>query len=378
MIRILQVFNNMGQGGAESMIMNYYRNIDRTEIQFDFLVHKNKKSTFDDEIERLGGNIYRMPVINPFYPFKYYKSLRQFFDQHKDYLIVHSHLNTFSYFPLKIAQEFMIPNRIAHAHTATEKIAVKDVLNPKTTKEALKKLVKLYLKQNIHKHTTHYMSCGGKAGNWLFGNKQPFLVMNNAIEAKKFIYNPVMSSTYKKEFVFENHIVIGHIGSFTNPKNHSYMLKVFKALLNENENCRLVLIGDGPLRKNIETEAEQLAILDKVAFLGLRTDISNLCQMMDLFIFPSFYEGLPVTLIEAQASGLKILASDTITKEVQITNDIKFLSINDSPKLWAQEALSLYPYVRKNNFNSIQKAGYDIKTNTNILQEFYQKKIVNL
>ena len=374
-IRILQVFITMNRGGAESMIMNYYRNIDRTKIQFDFLVHNKERSAFDEEIESLGGKLFIMSKINPFY---YYKNLKHFFKAHTEYSIIHSHLNTFSCFPLRIAKKFNIPVRIAHAHTATQKIKFKDLTSLKSIKEALKKLVKFYLKKNIHKYTTHYLSCGEKAGNWLFGNKQPFLIMNNAINAENFIYNPSISLEYRKEHGLETEIVIGHIGNFTNPKNHSYVLKVFKEILDINRNCSLVLIGDGPLRKTIKNEAEQLSIAHKIKFLGMREDISNLCQMMDVFIFPSFYEGLPVTLIEAQASGLKIFASNTITKEVQITNDIEFLSIKDSPKLWAKEILGKRHYERKNNFDTIQKSGYDIKSNVITLQEFYKKLSANL
>ncbi len=371
MVRILQVFTIMGRGGAESMIMNYYRNIDREKVQFDFLVHRQERGAFDDEIESLGGTIYRMNPINPFFPNNYYNELRSFFKEHSEYSIVHSHLNTFSSFVLKIAEEFEIPYRIAHAHTATERIKLKDLLHPKSAKEALKKSVKFQLKKRIHNHTTHYFSCGEKAGNWLFGVEQPFEIMNNAIDAEKFIFNSKISEEYKKELNLEDELVLGHIGNFTDPKNHTYLLKVFQKVLQKKEDSSLVLIGDGPLRKSIESEAKSLSIDHKVHFLGLRTDIANLCQMLDIFVFPSLYEGLPVTLIEAQAAGLKIFASDTITNEVHITEDITFLSIVDAPMVWADEILKQHSYKRTDNFDALKKHGYDIKSGVKAFEDFY-------
>ncbi|GAA4278938.1 glycosyltransferase family 1 protein [Aquimarina mytili] len=371
MIRILQVFTIMGRGGAESMIMNYYRNLDREKVQFDFLVHRQEKGAFDEEIESLGGVIYRLSTINPFFPANYYKELRAFFKEHNEYTVVHSHLNTFTSFVLKIAEEYKIPYRIAHAHTATEQIKLKDLLHPKSAKEALKKSVKFRLKKRIHNHTTHYFSCGEKAGNWLFGAEQPFKIMNNAIDAEKFAYNTEISEKYKKENSLEDQLVIGHIGNFTDPKNHTYLLKVFQKTLQKKEDCSLVLIGDGPLRKTIENEAKQLAIDHKVHFLGLRSDIPGLCQMLDIFVFPSLYEGLPVTLIEAQAAGLKIFASDTITNEVHITDDISFLSIEDAPSVWADKILEAHKYKRANNFDKIKEHGYDIKSGVKAFEDFY-------
>ncbi len=371
MIRILQVFTIMGRGGAESMIMNYYRNMDREKVQFDFLVHRQEEGAFDKEIKSLGGSIYRLSPINPFFPGNYYQELRTFFKEHKEYTVIHSHLNTFTSFVFKIAEEFKIPYRIAHAHTATEKIKFNDIIHPKSAKEALKKSVKFRLKKRIHDHTTHYFSCGEKAGNWLFGTEQPFRIMNNAIDAEKFVYNPEISKKYKKENGLENQLIIGHIGNFTEPKNHTYLLKIFQKIHQKKADCRLVLIGDGPLRKTIESEAKQRSIDDKIHFLGLRSDIANLCQMLDIFVFPSLYEGLPVTLIEAQAAGLKIFASDTITNEVHITDNISFLSIKDDPSVWADKILKNQSYKRTNTFDQIKKHGYDIKSGVKAFEDFY-------
>ncbi|EZH75317.1 glycosyl transferase family 1 [Aquimarina atlantica] len=373
--RVLQVFTVMNRGGAESMIMNYYRSIDRNKVQFDFLVHRKERAAFDDEIESLGGKIYRMNPISPFFPGAYYKELRIFFKEHKEYTIVHSHLNTFSCFPLKVAKEFNIPCRIAHAHIAIEPIRLKDVLsNSESLKETFKKLVKFQLKKKIHNYSTHSFSCGEKAGKWLFKEKTAFTIMNNAIDAKAFAYDSIVSDTYKKEHDLENKLIIGHVGRFTSQKNHSYILKIFNQLVQKKEDSVLVFIGDGPLRTKIEEEAKSLSIDDKIRFLGVRTDIPQLYQMLDIFVFPSFYEGLPVTLIEAQAAGLKVFASDRITREVHLTKDIEFLPITISPEVWADKILEKVSEEKTNNYEMVKNKGYDIQKNTEIFQDFYLKQ----
>ncbi|SFD07622.1 glycosyltransferase family 1 protein [Algibacter pectinivorans] len=370
-IRVLQIFTIMDRGGAETMIMNYYRKLDKTKVQFDFLVHRPEKGAYDDEIETMGGIIYKLPQINPFKPKAYYKALRAFFNSHNNYKIVHSHLNTFSYFPHKIAAEFNIPCRIAHAHIAINKVSLPSIISGKESlKESLKKLVKLQLKKRIKQHATHYFSCGDKAGNWLFG-KTPFKTINNAIDTEKFKYNPTISARYKKEYGLENELVIGHIGRFVSQKNHAFLIKIFAALLNKQPHATLVLIGDGPLRAGLQTEAKQLKIDHKIQFLGVRTDIPELCQMMDVFVFPSFYEGLPVTLIEAQAASLKIIASNSITNEVSLTNNIKFLSIEEPAEVWAQHILDLDASKKIDQSSFIINGNYDIISNTKQIELFY-------
>ncbi|XMO86147.1 glycosyltransferase family 1 protein [Algibacter sp. AS12] len=374
-IRVLQVFTIMDRGGAETMIMNYYRKLDTTKVQFDFLVHRPNKAAYDDEIGALGGKIYRLPAINPFMPNAYYKALRAFFKKHNTYNIIHSHLNTFSYFPLKMAEEFKIPVRIAHAHIAINKVSLRSILSGKESiSESLKKIVKLQLKKRVKLHATHYFSCGDKAGNWLFGST-PFETMNNAIDTDKFKYNPSVSATYKKEFKLENELVIGHIGRFVSQKNHAFLIKIFAAILKKQPNATLILIGDGPLKSGLQTEAQRLQIDHKIQFLGVRTDIPQLCQMMDVFVFPSFYEGLPVTLIEAQAASLKIIASDSITKEVRLTNNISFVSIDETADVWAQKILTLDTSKKIDQSQNIIEGNYDIISNTQNIQSFYLNHI---
>lgn len=370
--RVLQVFTIMNRGGAESMIMNYYRKIDKDKVQFDFLVFRKEKAAFDDEIEHLGGKIFKLDPINPLFPKSSYNDLRIFFDTHQDYSVIHSHLNTFSSFPLKVASEFNIPCRIAHAHIALDKVSLKSLVTQKESlPEVIKKIIKLHLKKSIHRYTTHYFSCGRKAGEWLFGKSTPFFTMNNAIDTEKFRFDPVLRKKYREKSGIDKELVIGHIGRFDSQKNHIFLLQIFTSLLDINPNSKLVLIGDGSLKNEIEKETKIRSIDDKVEFLGVRTDIPELCQMMDVFVFPSFYEGLPVTLIEAQAAGLRVLAADTITEEVRLSNLIEFLSLKESPEFWAKKILDMDITTRSNTQKLIVDRGYDIYSNTLQMQEFY-------
>ncbi len=375
-IRVLQVFTIMNRGGAESMIMNYYRKIDKDKVQFDFLVHRKEKAAFDDEIESLGGKIYRFDPINPLFPGDYYQKLRLFFKEHKEYDVVHSHLNTFSCFPLKIAKEFDIPCRIAHAHIAIDDVSFMSLFsNKESKKETFKKLIKLQLKKKVKKDATHLFSCGDKAGKWLFGNSTSFITMNNAIDTEKFAHNSVVANKYKEEFNLKNRLVIGHVGRFASQKNHAFLLKIFSAVLNEKPDCDLVMIGDGPLRKVIEKEVENLGIQNNVHFLGVRADVPELFQMFDVFVFPSFYEGLPVTLIEAQAAGIKVFASDSITTEVSLTDDIEFLSIDKPAEYWAGKIIETNASKKNDNTEKIVEGDYDIVSNTKKIHEFYKEQV---
>lgn len=371
-IRILQVFTILNRGGAESMIMNYYRNMDRNKVQFDFLVHRPEIGAFEEEIKSMGGNIYRLPSINPFNLRPYYKALDKFFKNNEyKYDVIHSHINTFSSFPLKVASDNNIGTRIAHAHIALEDIKFNNLLSSKKAlTHELKKLVKYYQRRNISKDTTHLFSCGEKAGHFLF-NGEKFKIIENAIDTQHFTYNANKREDLREKLNVSDKTVIGHVGRFNEQKNHTYLLKIFREINLKNPNTLLVLIGDGNLKKEIEELSNKLNINNNILFMGVRSDIPLLLQMMDIFLFPSLYEGLPVTLIEAQAAGLKIFASDTITKEVALTDDIKFLSLDDKPEYWADQIRSILPYERKNNFEQIKQAGYDIKENARRLQEFY-------
>ena len=373
-IRVLQVLTIMNRGGAENMIMNYYRNVDRSKVQFDFLLHRQDEGAFDGEIESLGGKIYRMPAISPKNYYKYKKALSIFFDQHPEYRIVHSHLNALSVLVLKEAEKKNVPIRIAHSHLAVEPFAIKKIFSPNTdVKATIKDSIQSLIRKKVRKYATHYFSCGEKAGGWLFGkeNRSKVEVINNAIDSKKFVFDPEISQEVRRELNLEGKKIIGHVGRFNEQKNHFFLIEIFERVARAIPNSCLLLIGDGNLKPKIERRAEELNIEEHVLFLGLQENIPRLLQSFDLFLFPSLYEGLPVTLIEAQASGIPIVASNTITSEVDITGLTTFCNLNSPVQHWADKVVQNIDHKRKNTYQMIVDGKYDIVENAYKLQEFY-------
>ncbi|WP_062059384.1 glycosyltransferase family 1 protein [Aquimarina longa] len=377
-IRVLQVLTIMNRGGAETMVMNYYRNLDRSKVQFDFLLHRQERGVFDDEIENLGGKIYRLQNINFKNLSKYKKALDNFFIDHKEYKIVHSHLNALSVFVLNSAKKNGVSIRIAHSHTSLYNLN----LNPFSKERhslgfAFKFIVQNLLKRNITKYANHYFSCGDKAGIWLYGKKNMSEVrtINNAIDSSKFIYDPEKSLQIKTELNLKDKLVVGHVGNFVPEKNHQFILQTFQELIKIKDDCLLLLVGGGPNKSVFERMAKEMNLEKNILFLGVRSDVPVLLQAMDVFLFPSTNEGLPVTLIEAQASGLRIIASDEISKELNITGQVDFMSLEESPQLWAKKLLSISSSHKENTMKKIIDGNYDIHNNALLLQEFYYNQI---
>ena len=369
-IRILQVFTIMNRGGAETMIMNYYRNIDRSKVQFDFLVHRKERGAYDDEIESMGGKIYRLDPIN-YLKLKSYKNKLDHFFKENNYKIVHSHLNATSSIILEVAKNNNVPVRIAHSHTNLSGINLLSVIKGKKSwGNFFKKTIKDYLKKNITNNANYSFACEGKAGIWLFGNKK-FEIINNAIDANKFKYDKKASITNKKKIgVFEKK-VYGHIGNFSEAKNYPFLINIFKEILNREKDSILLLIGRGKNYDFIKQQVVKMRLQDNIIFMGIQKDIPYFLQALDVFIFPSIYEGLPVTLIEAQATGLKCFVSDVVDKKVDITGLIDFISLKKNAKQWAEHILKNKEYIRTNTYDKIVANGYDIKENAKQLENFY-------
>ena len=362
----------MNRGGAETMIMNYYRNIDRSKVQFDFLLNRKERGIFDDEIEALGGRIYRLPNIDYTKISAYLKALDKFFEEHGEYKIVHSHLNAVSVFVLRAAKRYQVPVRIAHSHTSLHTLN----FNPFSTDRhglafLLRFSVQNLLRKRITRYASNYFSCGEKAGQWLFGSKNMSQVklINNALDSDDFTYCPETALKTREALGVGDKFVIGHVGNFAPEKNHVFIIKVYKEIRKLNPDTCLVLVG-GFSRSDLEKLTAE-ALPEDVMVLGSRNDVPELLQAMDLFLFPSTNEGLPVTLIEAQAAGLKIKASANITRELKMTDLIDFIPLSESPVYWAENVLESLPYQRRNTKEDIIAGGYDIKSKAEELQEFY-------
>lgn len=361
-IIVVQVLATLDTGGAESMIMNVYRNIDREKIQFDFVVNEREKEySFEKEIKQMGGRIFFVPKYNFFNHLLCKKAWRELLANHPEWKILHIHHTSVAFLYLHIAKKKKIFT-IAHSHTAGGN-------------NSLKSKIKILMRFPVRYMADELFACSKLAADWMFGNRsKEAYIINNAIDTEKLLFNGNKRLEKRKEFNLENKFVIGHIGNFTEAKNYSFILQIMKAVCAKNENVILLLVGKKENKPDIEDLVENLDLVKKVIFTGVRNDIPDLLQAMDVFLFPSLYEGLPVTLIEAQASGLKCFISDSITSEVGLTNLVEYISLNESPSYWAEKLLSCqYGYPREDKSKDIIEKKYDIAENAERLQKFYQK-----
>lgn len=355
-IRVLQVVTHMERGGLESMLMNYYRHIDRERVQFDFLVHRQERAAFDDEIESLGGKLYRLPRLVPWSE-GYLAALNHFFDEHPEYKIVHVHQDCLSSVILRAAAQHNIPVRIAHSHNANQD-------------KNLKYPIKLWYKRSIPKYTTNLFACGKDAGDWMFGGA-PYQIINNAIDATAYSFNPKKRIEMRHQLGLADKLIIGHVGRFNPQKNHLFLLDIFAALLKKEPNAVLLLVGGGENMLKIQAKAHALGIAEHVRFLGVRSDVADLMQAMDVFVFPSLYEGLGIVLIEAQAAGLPCVVSDTIPREAYLTDLVTAERLSSSTETWADNILEKRNFPRIDRRAEIAAHGFDITTEAVKLQEFY-------
>ena len=281
-IIVAHIMGKWNGGGVESVVMNYYKNIDRNRIQFHFLCDEDSTDIPYEEIEKLGGKVIVIPPYQKL--FKYQKELYRIFKEN-NYKIIHSHINALSVFPLRIAKKAGVPIRIAHSHSTSNK------------KEWKKNILKMILRSFSKLYANNYFACTEYAGKWLFGKKvverKELNVINNAIDLKKFEFNENIREDLRKELgIKEDTLIIGHVGRFMKQKNHEFLIDVFEKAIKQDDNIYLILVGQGPLEDKIKEMAKEKGIEDKILFLGQRNDVNKLYQAMDIFVLPSLYEGL--------------------------------------------------------------------------------------
>ncbi len=368
-IRVAHVIGNWLGGGVESVVMNYYRNIDRNKVQFDFLCSESSTDIPYEEIEKLGGRVFIVPNYTKVV--KYQKKLQKIFKEN-NYKIVHSHISTMSVFPLRAAKKAGVPIRIAHSHSTTNK------------KEKKKNLLKQVLRPFSKVYATDYMCCSELAGRWLFCNKEydkgNVYLLNNAIDLDKFKFDEKVRKTKRKELgIGDDTFVIGHIGRFVEQKNHRFLIDIFNEIHKKNSNSLLLLVGQGPLKKEIENKVKELKLNDSVRFLGQRNDVNELYQAFDVFLLPSLYEGLPVVGVEAQATGLLCELSNDMTKETKVLDTTRFISLNTSAEEWATIILDDYSrFKRHDTTYEITKNNFNIKNETSKLENEYSELLTNM
>lgn len=361
-IRILHILQRMEAGGTQALLMNIYRNIDREKVQFDFLVEYPNKQFYDDEIISLGGKIFYTNIRNDYNIFKFKKQLKRILNEN-DYKIVHVHAFTIGYICLKTAKECNIPVRIAHSH------------NNETVHDS-----KYFLKKIMQKlytiYATDLFACSNEAGKYLFKNKK-FTVLNNAIDTKKFEYNESIRRKMRSNLKIENNFVVGHVGRLHTQKNHDFLIDIFKEIKHKRENSKLLLIGTGPLENKIKEKIKNCKLENDVLFLGNRTDVNDIYQAMDVFVFPSLFEGLGIVTIEAQVSGTPVICSDKLPKEIEITNLCTKVSLDKDAVTWADICLKKSENEKKADLQykeEVVKAGYDILVTSKKLENYYLEK----
>lgn len=361
-IRIAQVMGYMNGAGVESVVTNYYKFINKSKFQFDFICCKGSTNIPYEEIESQGGRVF---LISPYKKiFSYYAELKKIL-KNGNYKIVHSHVNSLSVFPLFVAKRVGIPIRIAHSHSSSSRA------------EKYRNIMKNFLKIFSKTFATNYFCCSEYAGRWLFGNKAyeegKVFLLNNAIEIEKFAYDDRLRKNKRQELnLKDSTLVIGHIGRFMKQKNHDFLIDIFKEIQLMNPNSMLILAGQGLLEDEIKNKVNKLNLNKCVKFLGQVEDANALYQVFDIFVLPSLYEGLPVVGVEAQASGLLCILSDNMTKETKILDSTKFLSLERSSQEWAQEIVnSIKEFRRHDTEKEIIESRFNIKKEVIKLEEKY-------
>lgn len=359
-VRVLQVVTQMNRDGLESRLMDIYRNIDRSKIQFDFYTFRLEKGQYDDEIISLGGKVYYNPPLSIMF-LKRNAEFVKFLQERPEYKIVHAHMNAWCGLLLSGAKAAGVPVRIAHSRTSLDQLT-------------LKNMVKNLIKLSVNKYATHRFAVSRKAGIWLFGEKAEkqglVEVWPNAIECERFRYDPAVRQEMRRELGLEDHFVLMNVGNDRFEKNHSFLLKIFKEVRQKEPSALLVLVGRGDWDK-VCTQAAQLGLADRVILTGSRSDVNRVLQAGDVFVFPSLYEGMPGAVLEAQAAGLSCLISDTITDEVCLTPLAVQLPLSLSAQQWAAHVLACKHADREDTLEYFQAKGFDINSLVNKITAFY-------
>lgn len=361
------------------MLMNYFRKLDRTKIKFDFMVHRAERGAYDEEIESLGGRIYPMPPVHPrFFWGKtgYFRQLRRFFREHKEYRIVHAHLDALSGFVLNAAKGGGVPVRIAHCHSTDYASG--------GAKKIFKTLSRAWLRKDGL--CTEFFACSADAGVFLFGEdiarRNNFQVIKNAIDTEKLKFDIAVRQKIRAGLgINDEEFVLGHIGRIDFPKNHEFLIEIFYEVLKSEPDSRLLLVGDGSLRQDVENKAKKLNISGKVIFAGVLANVNELLSAMDVFLLPSLFEGLSIATVEAQAAGLPAIVSSTVPQETALTDLVTYLSLSGGAALWAEKVLSCKNFPRSvySGINNEKvRSVYGIEENAKRLQEFYLSKAEGL
>ena len=370
--RILHIIGSMNKGGAESLLMNVYRNIDKRKWQFDFAVHTDKEGFFDKEITQLGGRLFHLPKPKMGNLLRYRRELKSLIKREGTFFTIHSHVYQFSGVVLEVAKKSGVYNCIAHSHSVMDGEG----------ESILRSSYRWVSRVMIRKNATALVGCSRQTSESLYGSDcwadKRVKVIHNAIEINSFLTGCIDKVNWRKKIGLNNDdFVVGHVGRFNRPKNHVFIIQIFEELFKQYSNSHLILVGDGPERAIVEREVKTKNLEKNVHFLGIRDNINEIMKGFDVFFLPSLYEGLPLVLIEAQAAGLPCIVSNTITKESDIGLEmVKFIPLDSPREIWVDEIIKSKKYDQPPT-DRIEEAlisnAFDVVSCTNAFEELYAR-----
>lgn len=366
--KILHVTGAMNVGGTETMLVNLYRKINNN-IQFDFISYSNEEAYYDKEIKDLGGNVIRLKPPSEVGFIEAVKDIKKVIKENGHYDAVHTHMLFNCGIAMIAAYLSGVKVRVSHAHTTSD-----------NSESIVRKVYISVMRIFIRLFSTDFLACSDGAGRYLFGrnitSNKRYKLLPNFIDYEKFIKCEDKSNIRKEFGIKDDDIVVCHIGRFINAKNHEFLINVINEMIQNDDKVKLILVGTGDLKNNIEDKVKKLGIEKNVYFIGIRDDIPNILNNIDLFILPSLYEGLGLVLLEAQASKVSCLVSEAVQPEVDLgVGLIKKFNLSYGAKAWANEASRLIKENTNKNINilnAVKEKKYDFNSIVNSLLDIYK------
>lgn len=356
------MIGSLNIGGSQKMILNLYKAIDKSKIRFDFIVDHPDQMYLSEMVESLGGRIYVMPTYNGFNIYKIKRAWNEFFKEHTEYTILHSHVRSYASLYLPIAQKYGVKT-IIHSHSNSNGSGVRA-------------LVKKILQYPLRYQADYFFGCSDDAGRWLFGDKilksNRYQTIKNTIDVDAYRFNSTVRVKYRRDLSIENKLAYIHVGRLHTSKNHKFLIGLFSKLYSKNPNSVLILVGDGDKKKDIESYIHKFNLNDSVLVLGARNDVSNLLQAADIFLFPSIWEGFPMTVVEALAAGLPCFVSNSVPSIVGVSSLIQYLSIENGFEEWIH-CIENSDLRRKVMADNLKEAGFDVRMSAEEMEKFYLK-----
>lgn len=356
-MKVLHVISSFGRGGAPALIVNYMQELSKENIIFDFLLRSNNNA-YPNEIKKCGGKVY----VAPDFPKKIFSNIKytaKFIKNHPEYKIIHLHCNALIYIIPAIIAKVNGRKVIIHSHNTKSESSLGEFIH---------KLNRLWVKN----YSDVRLACSDLAGKWLF--KRNYILLKNAIYADKFVFDKKARKRIREELQITNKRVYIHVGRFERQKNHDFLIDIFKEICRKDENSVLLLLGTGSLEDEIRKKVNNLGLSNQVFFCGIKSNVIDYLSASDLLLFPSLWEGLPVSLVEAQYSNLKVICSTNISSEVLASPYIKAISLNETAEKWSEYAIDFVNEVISDSAKPyLDDNGYNIKVESKKLKKIYNK-----